>query len=170
VTSDDDRLADTVRILRNYGSEKKYHKRFKGVNSRLDELQAAFLREKLKTLDAENDHRRRIARIYLEKIRNENLLLPRGVQDDSHVWHLFVVRTPHREELQSFLQQAGIQTLIHYPVAPHRQPAYAEWQALDLPLTERLHREVLSIPISPVMPLEDAAAVAERVNDFSINE
>lgn len=166
VTTNDERLAETVRVLRNYGSEKKYHNRLKGVNSRLDELQAAFLREKLKRLDADNEHRRKIARYYREAIHNDSIVLPRAPIGTAHVWHLFVVRTKERDQLQTFLHDRGVQTMIHYPVAPHRQQAYVEWCNIELPITEKIHREVLSLPISPVLQIKDAERIAECVNAY----
>ena len=166
VTTGDARLAETLRMLRNYGSKTKYHNLQKGVNSRLDELQAACLSEKLRFLDADNNYRRKVARRYRDSIRNEKILLPEAKADASHVWHLFVIRTPWRERLQQFLQDRGIQTMIHYPVSPHVQPAYAEWRDLSLPITEKIHEQVLSLPISPVMKFSDVEKVAEAVNDF----
>lgn len=170
ITTNDDRLAESIRALRNYGSDVKYHNRFKGMNSRLDELQAAMLREKLKTLDADNARRREIARYYRDHIRNEHIVLPAAVHKDSHVWHLFVVRTPERDRLQAYLQENGIQTLIHYPVAPHKQAAYAEWNQRRFSSTERIHREALSLPISPVMTDAEARRVVEIVNNYSSKE
>jgi dTDP-4-amino-4,6-dideoxygalactose transaminase len=192
VTTDDDDLAKTIRTLRNYGSEEKYYNLYKGVNSRLDELQAAFLREKLKTLDADNARRREIAQYYLENITNPDIVLPTlnpkpltpnlephtlhpepltpnlepHTLSPDHVFHLFVVRTADRDRLQKHLAAQGIQTLIHYPVAPHHQPAYAEWKHRKLPVTEQIHAEALSLPISPVLTAEQARFVADTVNSF----
>jgi dTDP-4-amino-4,6-dideoxygalactose transaminase len=176
VVTNDDQLADVVRALGNYGSRVKYKNDYQGLNSRLDELQAAFLEVKLKYLDAENTHRRKIARYYIENISNE-IILPefnRGAgyndpvltaEDDlSHVWHLFVIRSGYREHLQQALNESGIQTLIHYPVPPHQQKAYSQWNDLSLPVTEKIHREVLSLPISPVLTAEDADRVVNVVN------
>jgi dTDP-4-amino-4,6-dideoxygalactose transaminase len=178
VTTDDDQLAETIRVLRNYGSEKKYHNRFKGVNSRLDELQAAFLREKLKTLDADNARRRQIARYYLENITNPDIILPvlnlesgiwnpnPGILNLSHVFHLFVVRCERRDLLQQHLKKNGIQTLVHYPIAPHQQPAYSEWRGMDLPISEKIHNEALSLPISQIMRAEVVERVSEIANSW----
>lgn len=171
VTTDNDDLAETIRVLRNYGSEKKYHNRYKGVNSRLDELQAAFLLEKLKNLDEDNSRRREIACYYHENILNPDIVLPTqdsrlSIKNLEHVWHLFVVRTPSRDRLQKYLADQGIQTMIHYPVAPHLQPAYSEWNNHELPVTEKIHGEVLSLPISPVMTDEQAGQVVEAVNGY----
>lgn len=169
VTTDDDDLAETIAVLRNYGSERKYHNRLKGLNSRLDELQAAVLRVKLRTLEADNARRREIARYYLEHIDNDPIILPEAAADASHVWHLFVIRAAERDRLQEFLAHRGIQALIHYPVAPHRQPAYGEWNAHAYPLTERIHREVLSLPMGPHLMAEQWRRVAQAVAAFRPN-
>jgi len=166
VTTDDDELARIIRLFRNYGSEVKYVNLYKGVNSRLDELQAAFLREKLKTLDADNQKRRQIARYYHEHIHNNSITLPVVSNEKSHVFHLFVIRTAKRDRLQEYLLQKGVQTLIHYPIAPHKQYAYQEWNNVIYPFTEKIHSEVLSLPISPVMTIEEAAHVANAVNEY----
>ena len=159
VVTQDDALARQIVALRNYGSETKYHHRWQGVNSRLDELQAAFLRVKLAFLDEDIDHRRRVARGYLEGIRHPDIRLPEVRHASRHAWHLFVVRCDRRDDLQAHLHAAGIQTQVHYPVPLHRQPAYASLHDLSLPLTERLHADVLSLPMSPAM--DDA--LVERV-------
>ena len=150
VTTNDDALAQTLRALRNYGSHKKYENLYKGVNSRLDELQAALLRVKLARLDADNQRRREIAARYLSEIRHPQISLPVAEKNNEPVWHVFVVRSPARDALQQHLTAAGIGTLIHYPLPPHQQRAYHEWNARSYPLSEAIHREVLSIPISPV--------------------
>lgn len=166
VTTGDDKLAEAVRILRNYGSDSKYVNRFKGVNSRLDELQAAILSVKLKYLDAENEKRRRIAGRYLQGIRNGKLVLPSCDSPEAHVWHLFVVRTEDREGLLGHLRERGIETLIHYPIPPHRQTAYAEWNTRSYPVTEEIHRTVLSLPMDPTMSDGDVEAVITACNAF----
>ncbi|HMO33814.1 MAG TPA: DegT/DnrJ/EryC1/StrS family aminotransferase [Lacibacter sp.] len=167
VTTNDPALAELVRALGNYGSRKKYEHLYQGLNSRLDELQAAFLEVKLRYLDQENEQRRRVAQFYHEQIRNEWVQLPALPSPEAeHVWHLFVVRTPQREQLQQHLEEQGIQTLIHYPVAPHQQPAYAAWNNLQLPLTEQLHREVVSLPMSPVLTPGELEQVVSAVNNF----
>lgn len=166
VTTDDEELANTIRTLGNYGSKQKYVNLYKGVNSRLDELQAAFLRVKLKHLDADNEKRREIARQYSELITNEAIRLPVAQKNESHVWHLYVVRCSRRDEFQKFLAGKGIQTLIHYPIPPHQQQAYREWNSLSFPVTERMHREVLSLPISPVMTEREVQQVIEAVNEY----
>jgi len=165
ITTNDKELAEVIRALRNYGSHKKYENLYKGVNSRLDELQAGILRVKLKYLDEENNKRKQIAKYYLENIKNEKVVLPKVITDS--VWHLFVVRTKERNVLQKYLQEKGIQTLIHYPIPPHKQKAYKEWNRLSFPITEKIHNEVLSLPISPVMEREEVEKVVKVVNDFN---
>lgn len=168
ITTNDEELYKTLVALRNYGSYEKYKNLFKGVNSRLDELQAAFLRVKLKYLDSENKHRREIAKFYLENISNLAIILPKVENGDlSHVWHLFVIRTKKRNELQKFLTMSGVGSLIHYPIPPHKQPAYKEFSNLDLSLTEKIHEEVLSIPIGPTLSFNDAKIIVESLNSFS---
>ena len=170
ITTDDDDLAAIARSLANYGSTKKYVHSYQGLNSRLDEIQAAVLRVKLPRLDSDNQRRKRIAQYYLENIENPDIKLPSVVNPLnsslklSHIWHLFVIRHPQRDRLQQFLADQGIQTLIHYPIPPHKQTAYEEYNKLILPVTEQIHREVLSLPISPVMSDEEAEMVAETIN------
>jgi dTDP-4-amino-4,6-dideoxygalactose transaminase len=166
VTTDDAELAATVRALGNYGSYKKYENSYKGVNSRLDEMQAAFLRVKLARLDEDNRRRRELAEFYRQAITNPVIGLPAVQDEDSHVWHLFVVRCGRRDALKAFLADRGIETIIHYPIPPHKQKAYAEWNGLSLPVTEAIHREALSLPISPVMSDGEAKEVVEAVNAF----
>lgn len=167
ITTSDDALADALLYLRNYGSKIKYRHEYKGRNSRLDEIQAAVLSVKLPLLDRDNEARRRIAEFYLAHMANENVFLPVPPEDRlAHVWHLFVVRTGDREGLQAYLRERGIETLIHYPVPPHKQGAFAEWNELSYPITEKIHREVLSLPISPVMTQDEAARVVEAVNAY----
>jgi dTDP-4-amino-4,6-dideoxygalactose transaminase len=172
VTTDDDDLATLIRSLANYGSIKKYVNHYKGLNSRLDEIQAAVLRVKLPRLDRDNQHRREIARYYIENIKSKNLILPAKdtnlpVTDDfSHVFHLFVVRHPDRDRLQRLLSENGIETIIHYPIPPHKQQAYKELNKMSLAVTERIHHEVLSLPISQVLEFEEAARVCDVVNEI----
>jgi len=148
-------------VLGNYGSQVKYHNEVKGYNSRLDELQAALMRAKLKTLDEWNGRRKAIAADYLREMADCNLVLPFVPEWADPVWHLFVVRSAQREALQKQLGEAGIGTMIHYPIPPHLQPAYAElnYQQGDFPIAEVIHREVLSLPIGPHLPAASAAAV-----------
>ncbi len=167
VTTDDEALARTVRILGNYGSERKYHNLYAGYNSRLDEIQAAFLGVKLPRLKSDNARRREIAEIYRDRIDHPAISLPDPPADPlSHVWHLFVIRTPDREALQRHLKANDIQTMIHYPIPPHRQPALKALGSLRLPITEAIHEEVLSLPISPLMKDEEAIYVAETINRY----
>lgn len=170
VTTDDDQLADVIRTIANYGSKIKYHNQYKGLNSRLDEIQAAVLRVKLKRLDADNQRRREIAQYYLENIKNPEIILPCCLTPEAcrpdHVWHLFVIRTHQRQKLQEYLSANGIQTLIHYPVPPHKQKAYLNFNNLSLPVTEKVHHEVISLPISPVVDLADIEAVINAINSL----
>jgi len=166
ITTNNDQLADIVRTLRNYGSQKKYYNSYKGYNSRLDELHATTLSVKLKYLDRDNATRRRIAERYLTEIRNPKVILPHILEYNSSVWHLFVVRTQERDNLQQFLADVGIQTSIHYPVPPHKQEAYSELSALSLPVAESIHREVLSLPIGPTMEKWEIKRVIDAVNAY----
>lgn len=167
ITTHDAELAQTLRALRNYGSHEKYKNLFKGVNSRLDEIQAAMLRTKLQHLELETQNRRMIAHVYLENIRNPAVQLPQLTSDEQHVWHLFVVRTSQRDALQKYLAEQGIQTLVHYPIPPHQQQAYEEWNAQSYPLTEGLHQEVISLPMGPTLSQLEALRVVAAVNDFT---
>lgn len=166
VTTNDTILADTIRALGNYGSTVKYENRFKGVNSRLDELQAAILSVKLKYLDQDNKRRRDIAEQYLEKISSPKLILPKCVSPESHVWHLFVVRTEKRDILQQHLKERGIGTVIHYPIPPHKQQAYCEWNGRSYPVAEEIHRTVLSLPMDPSMTDDEVQAVVDACNCY----
>ncbi len=148
VCCQDELLAQTIRTIANYGSQTKYINQYKGLNSRIDELQAAVLNVKLKYLDAENEARRKIAENYCRQIKNTDVLLPSLPQNaEEHVWHLFVVRSKNRTKLQRILLENGVETLIHYPIPPHKQKAYKEFHSLHLPITEMLANEVLSLPI-----------------------
>lgn len=164
VTTNDSELADIIKALGNYGSEKKYKNKYKGVNSRLDEIQAAMLRVKLKYLSKEIDHRKKVAEYYLNNINNEKIILPL-INTDS-VWHLFVVRTKNRTKLQEYLSMNKIQTLIHYPIAPHMQEAYEEWNNDTYEISEKLHQEVLSLPISGVLPIDDVEKIVSVLNEY----
>jgi dTDP-4-amino-4,6-dideoxygalactose transaminase len=166
ITTQDAELAQTLHALRNYGSHEKYKNLFKGVNSRLDEIQAAMLRVKLSKLELEMQHRRSIAAIYLQNIHHPAVQLPQVASPEQHVWHLFVIRTGQRTALQQHLAAQGIQTLIHYPIPPHQQQAYAEWNAQSYPLTEAMHQEVLSLPMGPTLTKNEALQVAKMVNSF----
>ncbi|MDA3833715.1 MAG: DegT/DnrJ/EryC1/StrS family aminotransferase [Spirochaetales bacterium] len=163
VTTNDEELAQTLRALGNYGSHKKYENRYQGVNSRLDEMQAALLRVKLNHLDEHTARRRQIAQQYLQGIRHSDIQLPHCDNPEQHVWHLFVIRTAHRDSLQQHLQQRGVQTLIHYPVPPHQQQAYRQWGSQHYPLTEALHQQVLSLPMGPGLTVEEARQVIDAL-------
>ena len=171
ITTNDAELARTLKALRNYGSHEKYKNLFVGVNSRLDEIQAAMLDVKLKHLDAEVKHRRTIAKMYLEGIKNPELSLPLTGTDasqyDQHVWHLFVVRSSNREALQQYLAENDVQTLIHYPIPPHKQQAYKEWNDLSYPISEKIHDEVMSLPMGPTLSLEEVEKVIQLCNRFN---
>lgn len=166
ITTDDHVLAETVRALGNYGSHKKYENLYKGVNSRLDEIQAAILRVKLAHLDIEIENRRKIANYYLENIQNEKIILPTLKEQKGHVWHLFVIRVKERDALQKYLSENEIQTLIHYPIPPHKQSAYREWNELSYPVSEKIHAEVLSLPISGIQTVRDTQKIIDTVNLF----
>lgn len=148
ITTNDDALAEVLFSMRNYGSKVKYENEIIGVNSRLDELQAAFLNIKLKQLDSENEFRRSMAKRYLSEIKNDKIILPNWDFSQNHVFHLFVIRTNNRLELQKYLKENGIETMIHYPIPPHKQKALANWNQLSFPITEKIHDEVLSIPLN----------------------
>ena len=187
VTTDDEELAAVVRSMANYGSSKKYVNDYQGLNSRLDEIQAAILRIKLPRLDADNQHRRQIAQFYLENIKHSEIILPQtnsleprikfpheqGVMPFTlrldHVWHLFVIRSPHRDRLQQFLTDQGVQTLIHYPLPPHKQQAYKDWNKYTFQITEKIHREVLSLPISQVMDESEIKKVVKLLNKIKFD-
>ena len=167
VTTNDDALAEKVRALRNYGSDVKYHFPYRGTNSRLDEIQAAWLRVKLPHLDADNARRAEIAARYCREITNPAIVLPAasgGDRQRSNVWHVFPVRTERRDAFQAHLTEKGVQTVIHYPIPPHRQPAYTEWHGLSLPVTEEIHETIISLPISPVMTEAEVSEVVAAVN------
>lgn len=174
VTTNDDELSSVIRALANYGSNEKYVNEYKGLNSRLDEIQASILRVKLIRLDKDNQRRNEIAKYYLNNIDHPSIILPsiNIKQGESlnlklpHVWHLFVFRTLKRYQLQHYLTEKGIQTLIHYPIPPHKQLAYKEWNYLSFPVTENIHNEVLSLPISQVMSNYDVEFVVQVLNSF----
>ncbi|WP_216940618.1 DegT/DnrJ/EryC1/StrS aminotransferase family protein [Acinetobacter sp. BY419] len=172
ITTNDAELAHMLKAIRNYGSHEKYKNLVMGVNSRLDEIQAAILNLKLQFLDQETQHRRQIADLYLKEIQNPAITLPlqniNTTTDMQHVWHLFVIRTRYREELQQYLAEHGVQTLIHYPIPPHKQQAYKEWNDLSLPISEQIHAEVLSLPIGPTLSVDEAKQVVQLCNGFQI--
>ena len=166
VTTNDDELAAKIKALRNYGSDYKYHNIYKGVNSRLDEIQAAVLDTKLKYLDKDNTRRRKIAKYYRENIKNPVVILPETYDENAHVWHIFAIRTKERDRLQNYLRKNGIETLIHYPIPPHKQDCYKKWNNLSFPLTEEIHKTILSIPISPVLTDNEIEKVVEVINAY----
>ena len=166
VTTNDDNLAAKIKAIANYGSDRKYHHIYKGVNSRLDEIQAAVLDVKLKYLDQDNEKRRKIAKYYRENIKNEKIILPSTYNENAHVWHVFVVRTDERDRFQKYLQDNDIQTIIHYPTPPHKQGAYSEWNHLSFPITEEIHKTIISLPISPVMTNVEVERIIEVVNEY----
>lgn len=168
ITTNDSELLDILTALRNYGSHIKYENLYQGINSRLDEIQAAILRVKIKHLDSDNEIRRAIASKYTKEIKNPLVELPDNPFDKSHVWHLYVIRCDYREQLQKYLSENDIQTMIHYPIPPHKQKALIEYKGYNLPITENIHQTVLSLPISPVMKLSDVEKVINCINTFSI--
>jgi|APSaa5957512535_1039671.scaffolds.fasta_scaffold08024_3 dTDP-4-amino-4,6-dideoxygalactose transaminase len=177
VTTNDDEFAVVIKAIANYGSSKKNINDYRGLNSRLDEIQAAILRVKLKRLDDDNQRRREIAEYYCENICNSHITLPVSKEffqfsaldlQISHVWHLFVIRHPERGKLQQYLTKKGIQTLIHYPIPAHKQRAYKEWRGLSLPVTEMIHEELLSLPIGPVVFDKEISQIVNTINSFHI--
>jgi dTDP-4-amino-4,6-dideoxygalactose transaminase len=170
VTTNDDELADVVRTIANYGSKVKYQNLYKGLNSRLDEIQATVLRVKLPRLDVDNQRRREVAQYYLENIKHPEIVLPNCLPPATsrldNIWHLFVIRAMFRDKLLHYLDMNGIQTIIHYPVPPHKQKAYAEWNKMSFPITENIHNHVLSLPVSPVMSELEIKSVTDIINFF----
>lgn len=164
VTTNDKDLAETIRALANYGSSKKYVFKYIGRNSRLDEIQAAVLDIKLKHLDDDNALRKKVAKYYIEKIKHPDIILPKVENWDRHVFHIFPIRCNRREELQNYLSANGIQTIIHYPIPPHKQECYKEWNNLSFPITEQIHNEELSLPMSPVMAKYELSKVTDVIN------
>ncbi len=171
ITTNDAALAEILMALRNYGSHVKYENRYRGINSRLDELQAALLSVKLRSLDEDNKIRRKIAQYYIDNITNNNIVLPfkQGISVTamcSHVFHVFAVRVADRKKFQQYLSDNGVQTVIHYPIPPHKQLAYSEWEQLSYPLSEKIHNEIISLPISPVMSEAEYSTVVEIINNY----
>ena len=166
VTTNDAVLAEVVRSLANYGSKVKYVNEYIGFNSRLDEIQAAILDVKLKYLEGDTLHRKKIAKIYVEKIKNPSIKLPKINDWDAHVFHLFPIMTEKRDLLQEYLTKKGIQSLIHYPIPPHKQLCYKSMNGLSYPITEKIHNQELSLPISPVMSLHEAKYIADALNQW----
>lgn len=166
VTTSDEQLAATVRALRNYGSEKKYFNKYQGINSRLDEMQAAVLLVKLKHLDSLNERRRQIAKRYLDEIKNEKIILPNDPGDQSHVWHLFVIRTESRDDLAKHLLANQVETMVHYPLPPHQQKAFSDWNNLSYPISEKIHQTVLSLPLNEALVESEIERIIEACNSY----
>jgi len=168
VTTNDKELAKIIRAIANYGSEVKYENKFSGLNSRMDEIQAGILSIKLKYLDDENAKRKGIAQYYLNHINNPEIILPEIINgnSDSHVWHLFVIRTERRDELKEYLEKNKVQTVIHYPIPPHKQKCYEKLNNLKFEITEKIHKEVLSLPISPILAEKDMVTIVDLINKF----
>jgi dTDP-4-amino-4,6-dideoxygalactose transaminase len=164
VTTNDTELARKISSLRNYGSTIKYYNDHIGTNSRLDELQAAVLNVKLNYLEAENKRRRELARFYLNEIKHPELVMPSAKTLNEDAWHLFVVRHPKREQFIDYLMEQGIQATVHYPVPAHKQRAYAEYNHLNLPITEQIHNEVISLPLNPSLTDDEAAYIVQTIN------
>ena len=168
VTTNSDELAESIRSIRNYGSKIKYEHTEKGINSRLDEIQAALLSIKLKDLDTDNAKRQAVAHYYLENIHNTNVEMSAPNTIEGHVWHVFGVRVKNRNHFQNYLIENGIQTVIHYPKAPHKQLAYKELSELSFPISEKIHDEIISLPISPILPESDMKYIVEIVNKYQL--
>jgi dTDP-4-amino-4,6-dideoxygalactose transaminase len=166
ITTNDDALAEVLFSMRNYGSEVKYENEIIGVNSRLDELQAAFLNIKLQQLNSENQIRRQLAKRYLSEIKNDKIVLPLWNQSENHVFHLFVIRTANRLALQNYLKESGIETMIHYPIPPHKQKALSSWNHLAYPTTEKIHDEVLSIPLNSTLRDDEIKQIISILNEY----
>ncbi len=166
VTTNDPELAVTVRTLANYGSQKKYMFKYAGRNSRLDEIHAAVLDVKLKYLDKDNAHRKEIAKLYYEGIKNPLITLPDRLDDDQNVYHLFPVLCKHRNKLQAYLKENGVGTMIHYPIPPHKQECYKQWHNWFYPITEKIHDLELSLPIGPSLTEEEVKSVIDIINSF----
>ena len=166
VTTNDSALAETVRSIANYGSAKKYVFKYKGQNSRLDEIHAAVLDVKLKSLDKDNEIRKQIAEQYVSKIKNDKIILPQLSDRDSNVFHIFPVRTKNRDSLQNYLHEKGIGTLIHYPIPPHKQECYKEWNNLSFPISEKIHEQELSLPLNPALLQNEIDYIIEALNEW----
>ena len=166
ITTNDETLAKVLFSLRNYGSSTKYHNDYMGINSRLDELQAAFLSIKLPHLNAENEARKKVAKRYLSEIKNTKIVLPSCDNFDKHIFHLFVIRTENRDDLQEYLLKNGIETIIHYPIPPHKQKALPNFNHLSFPITEKIHQEVLSLPINSVLSDVEISSIISTLNNY----
>ncbi len=167
VSTNDKELSQKIKILRNYGSQEKYYNQYKGINSRLDEVQAAILRVRLKYLDEENTARKKIAQRYLKQINNPKIILPYVPDYTFPIWHLFIVRCKERDKLKEYLKDNRIQTLIHYPIPPHKQSAYKELNRMSFPISEEIHKEVLSLPIGPYLEKDEIDYICKKINGFN---
>jgi dTDP-4-amino-4,6-dideoxygalactose transaminase len=166
VTTNDETLAKTIEALRNYGSQKKYENIYQGLNSRLDEIQAAFLNVKLKYIQTDILERRRVANFYLENIKNPKVILPEVLNEEGHVWHLFVIRLRDRANFQKYMEANSVQTIIHYPIPPHKQKCYQDMNSMCFELTEEIHSEVVSLPISAVLSKSELNKIVNLINSF----
>ena len=166
VTTDDEELAKIIRAVANYGSQRKYVFKYIGRNSRLDEIQAAILDVKLKHLDEDIAIRKQIAKYYIDNITNPDIITPIVKDWDAHVFHIFTIRCKRRNELQKYLSDNGVQTVIHYPIPPHKQECYKEWNNLSFPITEQIHNEELSLPMSPMLTEDEVKKVVELLNKW----
>ena len=166
VTTNNEELAKIVRAVANYGSQRKYVFKYRGRNSRLDEIQAAILAVKLKHLDDDNAIRKQIAKYYIDSIINPDIITPIVKDWDAHVFHIFTIRCKRRDELQKYLSDNGVQTVIHYPIPPHKQECYKEWNNLLFPITEQIHNEDLSLPMSPVMTEKEINRIVDLLNKW----
>ncbi|SFU40340.1 dTDP-4-amino-4,6-dideoxygalactose transaminase [Pustulibacterium marinum] len=166
VTTSNNELFEMIQKLRNYGSAERYYNQVQGFNCRIDEMQAAVLNVKLSILDADNSYRRAVTKRYLSEIKNPKIQLPKYSGNLDHVFHLFVIRCKQRDALKQFLEENGVQTVIHYPIPPHKQQAYKDWNHLSFPITEQIHKEVLSLPISPVMTADEVSELINIINQF----
>ena len=159
-------MADCIRALANYGSQKKYVFKYKGKNSRLDEIHAAVLDVKLRHLDEDNAHRQMIAKYYYNNINNPLIKMPIRLNDENNVYHIFPILCEHRDDLQQYLTENGVQTLIHYPIPPHKQECYKEWGDMLLPITENIHQQELSLPIGPTITIGEVDKLVLLINNF----
>lgn len=166
VTTNDEELAKVIRALANYGSQKKYVFKYTGRNSRLDEIQAAVLDVKLRYLIEDNNHRKEVGHYYIKHINNPFIKLPDTLPLESNVFHLFPILCEKRDELHDYLEQNGVGTVIHYPIAPHKQACYKEWNDISFPITEYIANHELSLPIGPAISLKDVAILVELINKF----
>ena len=166
ITTNDDVLANRIKALRNYGSNEKYVFDYQGYNSRLDEIQAAILSLKLPNLDKENEYRRSIAKRYLKEITNDKIILPNNNSVNQDAWHLFIVRTDERDKFRAFLSEKGIGSDVHYPIPPHKQLAYQEWQNLSFPITEKIHQEAVSLPLNTALTEKEISYIIQNINQY----